>query len=36
MNKTMEKLYKISRVILVTMAFIIFNIMFINEDALFI
>lgn len=33
MNKTMEKSYKISRVILAVMAFIIFNIMFINEDA---
>lgn len=32
MNKTMEKSYKISRVILAVMAFIIFNIMFINED----
>lgn len=32
MNKTMEKSYKISRVILAVMAFIIFNIMFIHED----
>ena len=33
MNKTMEKSYKISRVILVVVTFIIFNIMIINEDA---
>ena len=32
MKKVMEKSYKISRIILVVMAFIIFNIMFINED----
>lgn len=32
MNKIMEKSYKISRVILAVMTFIIFNIMFIHED----
>lgn len=32
MKKIMEKSYKISRIILAVMAFIIFNIMFINED----
>lgn len=32
MNKPMEKSYKMSRVILSVIAFIIFNIMFINED----
>lgn len=32
MNKAMEKSYKISRVILAVMTFIIFNIIIINED----
>ncbi len=32
MNKTMEKSYKISRLILALIAFIIFKIVFINED----
>ena len=31
-NQLIEKLYKISRIILAIMTFIIFNIMFINED----
>lgn len=32
MNKTMEKLYKISSILLTVVTFIIFNIMFIDED----
>lgn len=31
-DKLMEKIYKISRIILAIIAFIVFNIMFINED----
>ena len=31
-DKLMEKIYKISRIILAIMTFIVFNIMFINED----
>lgn len=33
MNKTMQKSYKIARIILAIITFIIFNIMIINEDA---